>query len=390
MKYLLDFREIALLAIFFAGFSGISAAKNYSVVGMEPPRTNLTRGNYAHLIKVTIDDRLTSSSRIRVLDNDDFGMGSICAKKGQIIFQKQIEFETPQYHVEHEAFQTTNNPHSAKTMLSRLADYKNASQFQLSEDQKKLVFIAEKTFSLLNNPTLYPSWALYVYDLESNTCKELVDANYTCERPDFSPDGSQVAFYRFLPESISMNYPPEKRGKELCIVSSNGGPIKIISTLDDSIEGIAGSGTRYFPPQWSSDGKKILYIACYFNPEDKQEFKVALPSIWLADSHGTTTPEMLVAWGHCPSWSTDAKQFCYFDASERPTTLKVMDLQTRKSRLLISGIQFRQCLWCPEGDLIAYIEGPGGSKLSFISSDGKRQLRGMANIMDDKPIFWVH
>ena len=137
---------------------------------------------------------------------------------------------------------------------------------------------------LTNNDVLdsYPSWSpdgtriafdrtvirdgskrseVHVMDLATRTVTQLtgvdekgIDENYRGSVvPDWSPDGTQIVFERFIRSGFGFSH------KILYVMSANGEqqrPLFPIPPAD------ADKATMMFEPEWSADGQRILFIDC--------------------------------------------------------------------------------------------------------------------------------
>ncbi len=88
---------------------------------------------------------------------------------------------------------------------------------------------------------------LYVYDL-SNKRERRISANLRAKDPQFSPDGEKIVFVR-----------NEDGTNNLGLINSDGTGLKYLTNNNDA--------TQYWGPQWSPDGKWLLFSI--FRGEDR-------------------------------------------------------------------------------------------------------------------------
>jgi DNA-binding winged helix-turn-helix (wHTH) protein/Tol biopolymer transport system component len=115
---------------------------------------------------------------------------------------------------------------------------------------------------------------------------------------------------------------------------------------------LTASAPGALAPQWSPDGKEVLFTAFFL---DKK------PQLYVVPSAGGI-PHVILPPGADGSsqsgdWSPDGKQIL-FDYSERgESNLRILDRATAKTEILPASRQLEQARWSPDGKHIAAVNG---------------------------------
>jgi WD40 repeat protein len=188
--------------------------------------------------------------------------------------------------------------------------------------------------------------ALIVSRPDGSEARQLTFSPEMAELPNWSPDGSKIAYMSKRPDS------PWR----IHVVDLQNGTIREASQSDDS------QGA----PTWSSDGKSIAYgevecakaRSCSIHRIDLATGKVGT----LPDSGGLTTAR----------WSPDGR----FIAAMNPELNQVMlfDVRSEKWRRLADGIPGPDLSWSADSNyLYANIPGTGARIVRIRISDGSRK-----------------
>jgi len=250
----------------------------------------------------------------------------------------------------------------------------------------------------------FDSRAVCVMDLHSGQVREVVPAGCWCEGPEFSPDDTMIAFYR---APLDMLQQPgngnsnDAFGHRLCVVPAEGGEVQVLSPPPNTI--FRGLGDNN-PPSWSPDGKKVLFVAQYNDPQivlKPYDIKNPDPAavatyhrmipmgIYMVDLSTRKMERLTPAdWGKgamCPSWAPDGKRFVCILHGE----LTIVDSET-KTLTPVGHKAMVRCKWAPRGDLIAFDEqlGPSDTTLSVIASGGKPYTIVKRGVLHLQQFFW--
>ena len=127
-------------------------------------------------------------------------------------------------------------------------------------------------------------------------------------------------------------------------------------------------------PEWSPDGKKIVYVQGSGNERP----------LWLSDPDGKN-PKMLISSGlnMVPSWLPDSKHIVWMElTSGKSSQLNIMDTETLQSRRLFSDpeqVKFSNMM---------PVVSPDGTKVAFVSNRGGHYRIWLSNLdgSDARPI----
>jgi len=154
----------------------------------------------------------------------------------------------------------------------------------------------------------------------------------------------------------SANYDPSLSpdGRSMVYISDVGGREQLfVRSLDGrEVRQLTTDSADHEDPAWSPDGKTIAFV--YIKEGHAQ---VALiPATGGAIDILTSTGERVIH----PNWSPDGKKvvYCADDdlkpPKKNPAAIKVIDLSTRRVRILISGGVNTYPVWSPDGQLLAF------------------------------------
>ena len=134
-------------------------------------------------------------------------------------------------------------------------------------------------------------------------------------------------------------------------------------------------------PDWSPDGKKILYDA-HLDPE---EHNLPPGGITVMDTDGNNK-RPLTDEGARPSWSPDGKRIAFVSGrNEKVSHIFVMDADGQNQiELTHDFVQKRLPSWSPDGKRIAYV---GDNVIWVVDSNGENQ-RQLTKINSDEHPTW--
>lgn len=116
-------------------------------------------------------------------------------------------------------------------------------------------------------------------------------------------------------------------------------------------------------PDWSPDGQWLAYLR-------RDDWGIYISTIDGEQTERVASPGFL---GGCPSWSPDGSEIV-FASTAKPAghQLKIINLQTRKERVLLSGGKLGilwRAVWSPDGTRIAFYWSQKG--IYVVNSNGK-------------------
>jgi len=149
-----------------------------------------------------------------------------------------------------------------------------------SPDGTQLAFISNRQ---ITENTFDGRFNIFVVDTESDDQRLLTDFGGSNSSPDWSPDGSQIAFQSTVDENL-----------EIYTISPDG----------SNLINLTNNPASDYTPAWSPDGSKIAFVSDRNGNED----------IFVMDADGsnviqlTTTP----SYDKGPAWSPDGKFLVYY------------------------------------------------------------------------------
>ena len=199
---------------------------------------------------------------------------------------------------------------------------------------------------------------------------------YLGEGPDWSPNGSQIVFARWLETEDSRS---RRFGLDIVVASANGTAPRVLIEHSDKWSWPTN-------PKWSPDGHRIAFIntgatagiRIFITDTRPRPFKTghAVPG---SDGAGSVswspsgdellfvlssgvyrvpvkggTPRLVMRHGHSPVWSPDGRHIAYI--SDRGGVY-VLDLQNKRSRLVTRSYAVSSPEWSPDGHWLAFVDG---------------------------------
>jgi Tol biopolymer transport system component len=176
--------------------------------------------------------------------------------------------------------------------------------------------------------------------------------------PDWSPDGTKVAF--------TVIEGPERL--DIGVANSDGTGSKLLTRN--------GGGE----PAWSPDGKEIAFVSSI----QSENFPQAVETVYVMNADGTGSRVLTdtPAVGMTPVWSPDGSKIAFAGARvpEEPSHIYVVNLDgTGLTRLTAESVGGNSAAWSPDGSTIAFVaQAPEpilGGIIVTVRSDGTGEVK---------------
>ena len=218
-------------------------------------------------------------------------------------------------------------------------------------------------------------------------------------QPDWSPDGEQVVFVRYLDDAIVVNVLNLVSGEVAQLTdqgavnleprwSPDGTRLAFVSTRDNGrfhlyigdviedelhanqlLEERRSEIERYYysaydhelSPAWSPDGTEIIYVS---NPE----IPYGTGAIWRRAADGSGEPELVrmeeTSWRARPDWSPDGKRIAYASYLGRQwhqLWVTTPEGNAEPFPLTYGDFDISAPRWSPDGSRVAYVSNDAGN-----------------------------
>ncbi|MDE0300682.1 MAG: hypothetical protein OXN17_18755 [Candidatus Poribacteria bacterium] len=228
-----------------------------------------------------------------------------------------------------------------------------------SPDGTKIAFVSNRNDAIFQ---------VYVMDADGTNQIRLTYGPRRKQDPDWSPDGGKIAFTVY-PD----RFEDEERDPHIAVMDANGNNRK-------RFEGQASE------PSWSPDGGEIAFVSwrddnhgIYMMGADGQGFK-------------QVTPEL--SGGHNPSFSPDGERIAYYGSHDELRHIYVVGTDGKNlKRLTRNQAHHSHPTWSPDGGTIAYAAYEDlffrDARIHLMTADGKylKQLSDDHNGLDFQPDF---
>jgi len=217
-----------------------------------------------------------------------------------------------------------------------------------------------QTMARSKEPIMSPAWApdgariayvsfesgkpaIYIQELNNGRRRKLARYNGINGAPAWSPDGRKLAL----------------------TLSKDGNPdIFVLDLASKKLRKITSSFAIDTEPQWSPDGKYIIFTSD----------RGGKPQIYITPSMGGPSRRLSFDGNYNAgaSISPDGKSVAMVHASDGNYRIAVLDLESRKIRILTPGKLDESPSFAPNGSMLLYAARKGGQAiLSAVSFDGR-------------------
>ena len=208
---------------------------------------------------------------------------------------------------------------------------------------------------------------IYSMDADGKNPIRLTDGPRHKSAPDWSPDGGEIAF---------TVHPDFDRGEVLHHIDVMDADGKNRKRLEDFAR----------DPSWSPDGREIAFVSWRAWGIDK------VSDIYVISADGQELKRVThdMASQQAPSFSPDGGQIAYHASDKGFGQIDVIDSDgTNRKRLTHNQVRHSHPAWSPDGQTITYEiwEGDHLSTIHLMTSDGKhlKQLRDDHGGSDSQP-----
>ena len=216
-----------------------------------------------------------------------------------------------------------------------------------------------------------PPGEIYVMNADGSDQRNITNSPASETRPAFSPDGQKIAFIRDFKGIWVMN--PDGSGQT--------------QILDGAVAGFS-SVTSF--PNWSPDGKKIVFNAMVKGSPDGADIYVIN-----ADGTGLTRLTTDPADDSSPAWSPDGTKIAFATIRDRvPNEINyeiyVMNADGSNQTRITNNTKFDHSpAWSPDGKRIAFTSRRDDNfELYVMNADGSNQTRLTNNPEQDSDAKW--
>lgn len=253
--------------------------------------------------------------------------------------------------------------------LKKLTENQGNNSSVLSPDGKHIAFISLSNSEKRFNSCSGDNCELYLMDSDGSNIKRLTYTEDVSEEdPAWSPDGNWIAF---TSRSI-------KGGTNTNVDRIN------ISSL--KIENLTDEGTWGDPPQWSLDGKQIVFRSLKNNKFE----------LYIMNSDGTNAKKLagVKEGDYYPRWSPDGKRISFISSRDDKVGIYVMNTDGSNVKKIVDS-QFgdysmqnvsysSNFSWSPDGKKIVFNSDRNGQyswQIFIVNSDGS-ELRQLTSLTD--------
>ncbi|MGQ9586927.1 MAG: hypothetical protein ACUVT7_00900, partial [Thermoplasmata archaeon] len=214
----------------------------------------------------------------------------------------------------------------------------------LSSDRNGHQSLARPRFSRAGDSIVYQTdfegdedHDVVVVGSDGRGARRLTDGVKDNFSPEFSPDGSQIAFLSNRDKDV----------ENIFVISSSGGKIRKITYEEMPVGDFA----------WSPDGSRIAYQTGVFHEDTISVVDVAKGKSKKVLGKRGTTFALAGQYGPSSPWSADGKSVLFLSDGVEPNFIGSLDLTRMKAKPLIKSKHEKyQPQWSPDGRALAYLE----------------------------------
>lgn len=200
-----------------------------------------------------------------------------------------------------------------------------------------------------------------------------VDASTEDTHPAWSPDGKWIAFSRSVAIPLVSYESHNQVESSIYVIRPDGTDERLLASAPN---------TTNLRPQWSPDGRHILFVRGTSNPPY---------DIWIMNADGTDqAPITTDGKSTYPAWSPNGRQIAFISISTGTAQIFVMNADGSEARQLTTTEKANVVPnWAPGKQILfTSLRDGGGRQIYVMNPDGSGQTRVRATAGEDKMPAW--